>query len=154
VKDTHLANVAIGVLQRDDKLELVPDLDAVVVDVLHALLQTLGQRQAMADGPSLLTGLADHVVPVLIPRHLVGPFRHLAFLLVFLVREARGEALANLQQLDRDVAHLEPLEERGEAHLQRDGGAEDDGLLRDDDGVVDLVGPDVFDAHSVQELEG
>jgi hypothetical protein len=154
VEDTHLANVAIGVLQRDNKLELVPDLNAVVVDVLHALLQALWQRQAVADGPALLAGLADHVVPVLVPRHLVGPLCHLALLLVLLVREARGETLADLQQLDRDVAHLEPLEERGEAHLERDGGAEDDGLLRDDDGVVDLVGPDVFDAHSVQELEG
>ena len=53
-----------------------------------------------------------------------------------------------------NVAELEALEQRRQAHLQRQGAAENDGLLRHGDGVLDLVGPDVLDAHSVQELEG
>ncbi len=59
----------------------------------------------------------------------------------------------DLHQLDRDVAELEAFEQGREPHLDGDAAAKDDSLLRHDNRVVDLVGPDVLDAHGMEKLE-
>jgi len=121
--------VAVGVLQSDNQLELVSDFDAMVVDILNALFEALGQIELLVHGPAILACLPDHVGPVLLPRHAEGPVGDFALLLMLSCGQARGHALSDLEQLYRDVAHFEALEERGESHLERDGRSEDDSLL-------------------------
>lgn len=147
--------MAVRVLQRDGELHLVPHLDAVARKVLRALAQLLGQVQLLLDHPPLLSRVLNHVVPVLRARPEL-PLAHLPLdpALPVPVRARARDALPDLQQPRLDVPQLEPLEQRSQAHLQRKRAAEHHGLLRDDDGVLDLVGPDVLDAHGVQDLEG
>lgn len=151
---TYLGDVPVGVLQADRQLHLVPDLDAVLRDVLHALPHPLGQVQLLLDNPPLLPRILYRIVPVHFRRVELPPPR-LPLRPVLLIPRARPAniALPNLQQPRLDIPELQPLEQRREPHLDRQRPAEHDGLLRDHDGVLDLVGPDVLDAHGVQELE-
>lgn len=152
---TYLGDVPVRVLQPDRQLHLVPDLDAVLRDVLHALPQPLGQVQLLLDDPPLLPRILNRVVPVHLRRVELPPPRLPLRPVLLTPRPLPANvALADLQQPRLDVPQLEPLEQRREAHLDGQRPAEDDGLLRDDNGVLDLVGPDVLDAHGVQELEG
>jgi hypothetical protein len=50
-----------------------------------------------------------------------------------------------LDQLRRDLADLQALEQGDQTKVDSHRGAEDDGLAGGTDGVFDFVGPDVLD---------
>lgn len=64
------------------------------------------------------------------------------------------ENLVDLHQSAGDVSNLESLEQRSESGLQGDCGAKNYSLLWDDDAVFDFIGPDVFNTHGMEELQG
>lgn len=149
--------MTVGVLEANGELEFVADLDAVNVDILDALAQPAGQVEGPGDEPALLASVLNGVVPARLPVSLNVPALNLTLNLVLahaVAREALDARLADLEKADGNLAKLEALEQRGETHLEVDATAKGNSLLRDDNGVVNLVGPDVLHAHSVVELEG
>lgn len=147
----------VRVAERDCELDLVTDLDSMMVDVLDALAQASREAELLSHGPSLLAGVLNHVLPVFFPTNFKFPRRDLSFCAVLSNVEAVGSleaAFPYLNHLRRNLPQFEALEERRKPHLHGDVASKDYCLLWDYNRVVDLVGPDVLDAHGVQELEG
>lgn len=154
---THFRNMAVGVVQSNHQFQFVSDLDAVYVGVLHTLAQFSRQVKLCVQYPAFLARVLNHIVPVFLLVDRQRPVLDLSLSLVLadaMARWGHHKDLMNLHQPAVDVAYLESLEQGGESGLQRDRGAKDNGLLWDNDAVLDLVGPDVFDAHGVEEFQG
>lgn len=154
---TYLGDVAVWVVQCDHHFQLVSYLDAVHIGVLHALAQLPREIEICVQDPPLLARILDHVVPVLLPIYRERPVRYLAFPLVFsyvVPLHCRHHYLVDLHQPAVDIPDLQTFQQGREPRLKRNGASEYDGLGGDHNAVFDLVWPDVFDAHGVQEFQG
>lgn len=61
---TYLGDMTVGVAQRNSQLDFVTDFDTMVVQILNALAQPLGEVELLGQCPTFLASILDHILPM------------------------------------------------------------------------------------------
>ena len=133
-------------MQLDAKLQLVPDLDPLGLDVLQTARQGLGEVQHA--GELVPFGRVVDQLQIAVRVHFVFVGQHHSRVLVgvaFGIRILRVEdEIVTLDELGGDQPDAEALEQRDQLEVDGHHRAENDGFARRADRVFDLVRPDVL----------
>lgn len=136
--------MAVGIVQLNAELQLVPDFDAFSVRVLQATGQCVRHIQVSRELVSLGC-LVDDLHAVLIQLVVVGQDRSRDLICAaggLRVFRVEGQIMA-LDQLRRDQPNTQTLEQRDQPEVDSHVGSKDDGFCWSADGVFDFIRPNI-----------